>query len=128
MDQQLRQFSKILPSYPEAIQKIALAVREKIYKILPKVVEVVWVRQKTAGYGTGPKKNSEHFCWIQLAKSHVNLGFNYGVEINDPSNLLEGTGKKFRHVKIRKIEDLNSKDIEALIRFATTFKVPPIVD
>lgn len=29
------------------------------------------------------------------ATNHVNLGFNYGAELPDPNNLLEGTGKLF---------------------------------
>jgi hypothetical protein len=31
---------------------------------MPGVTEVPWVAQKSAGYGVGPKKMSEHFCYI----------------------------------------------------------------
>jgi len=125
-DPKEQEFKTIINSYPEGIQEIAIGVRKKLYEILPQVVEIIWERQKTAGYGTGPKKNSEHFCWIQLTKNHVNLGFNYGTELPDPHNLLEGTGKKFRHIKIRNRNQVNDQELVELIKFATTHKIPPI--
>lgn len=91
-------FESILESHSGQVQEVALATRELIFSIYPRTVEVVWLRQGMAGYGTGPKKQTEHFCWIQPNKAHVNLGFNYGAELPDPSDLLEGTGKLFRHV------------------------------
>ncbi len=97
---------------------------EEIYTVFPQVVEVVWVRQKNIGYGTGPKKNTEHFCWVMPATKHVTLGFNYGAELPDPKNLLEGTGKLFRHCKIRSIADLSNPDLIELLEFATTYRVP----
>jgi len=121
-----KEFEKIIISYPQDVQDLARLVRRKIYDILPQVVEIVWERQKTAGYGTGPKKMTEHFCWIQLAKSHVNLGFNYGTELKDPHLLLEGTGKKYRHIKIRNKIQLDSKEVEEMLIQATSHKVPPI--
>ena len=35
----------------------------------------------------------------------VNLGFYQGVGLADPEGLLEGTGAKMRHVKIRSLDD-----------------------
>jgi hypothetical protein len=118
-------FDKVLMSFSSEIQGIAQEARSLIYEILPEVVEVVWERQKTAGYGTGPKKMSEHFCWIAPYKKHVVLGFNYGSELPDPHHILEGTGKLFRHVKLSKIDDVRKSSIRNLIKAATTHRVPP---
>ncbi len=41
------------------------------------------------------------FAYVNAFKAHVNVGFFRGAEINDPSGLLEGTGKYMRHVKLR---------------------------
>lgn len=119
-------FLAIIKSYPEEIQALALKTRELLYTILPKLTEVVWENQGISGYGTGPKKMSQHFCWIKPAKKHITLGFNYGAELPDPSGLLEGTGKMFRHVKIKSLQNLESNDLKNLITFATTHRVPPI--
>ena len=120
------QFENIIKSYPENIQELARATRDFIFEILPQAVEVPWEKQKVIGYGTGPKKMSEHFCWIQLAQKHVNLGFNYGTELPDPTGILEGTGKKFRHFKIKNISDLDNPDLIKLMKYAVHYKVPAI--
>ena len=52
--------------------------------VMPGITEVPWAQQKTVGYGVGPKKMSEHFCYIAPAKKHVNLGFMYGADLPDP--------------------------------------------
>jgi hypothetical protein len=119
-------FETIIETYPDDIKKLARATRDKIYETLPEVVEIVWEKQKIAGYGTGSPKMSEHFSWIQPAKKHVVLGFNYGTELPDPNKILEGTGKKFRHFKVKAKADLERKELIALIKIATTHKVPPV--
>src|SRR5215207_4144399 len=87
-------------------QKLAWALRKLISEVYPNAVEVPWPNQQVVGYGVGPKKMTEHFCYIGAHSNYVNLGFNYGSELADPRQLLEGTGKKFRHVKIQKPEDV----------------------
>lgn len=119
-------FEKVIESYSDEIKRLTRQTRELIYAILPEVVEVVWVQQKNAGFGTGPKKMTEHFCWIMPATNHVTLGFNYGAELPDPGKLLEGTGKLFRHFKVKSSADLSNPDLIALIKFATSYRVPAI--
>lgn len=120
------QFENIIQPYPENIREIAIRTRSLIYSVLPELTEVVWDKQKVAGYGTGIKKNSEHFCWIMPTKNHVNLGFNYGSELPDPHNILEGTGKLFRHFKVKSVEDLKNENLTELLVYATTYRVPPV--
>lgn len=119
-------FEQAIASFSEPIKALARQVRALIHNILPEVVEVVWVLQKNTGFGTGPKKNTEHFCWLMPAKNHVTLGFNYGAELPDPAKLLEGTGKLFRHVKIRSAEQLKDPALIELMRYATSHRVRPV--
>ena len=126
MNKDQEPFEQATASYSEPIKALARQVRALIHDILPEVVEVVWVQQKNTGFGTGPKKNTEHFCWLMPTKNHVNLGFNYGAELPDPNKLLEGTGKLFRHVKIRDAEQLSDSALRALVRFATSYRVPAV--
>jgi hypothetical protein len=120
----LAEFREVLAGYSPAIVDLALQARALIVSVLPEVFEVVWTRQKTTGYGTGPKKMTEHFCWIQPASKHVTLGFNYGGELPDPAGLLEGTGKSFRHVKLASRADLDRKAVRAIVIAATKHRVP----
>ena len=118
-------FEAMLAGRPPAIAEVALKARALVLDVLPEVFEVVWAVQKNAGYGTGPKKLTEHFCWISPASAHVTLGFNYGTELADPNGLLEGTGKKFRHVKLATVTDVDRPALRALLAAATKHRVPP---
>jgi hypothetical protein len=120
------EFEKAIQSFAENIKDIARQTRQLIFDILPDAVEVVWVQQKNIGFGTGVKKKTEHFCWLMPASNHVNLGFNYGAELPDPYHLLEGTGKLFRHIKIKSVEQLSNKELVTLLRYSTTYRVPPL--
>jgi hypothetical protein len=41
------------------------------------------------------------FGYVNAFKDHVNVGFFFGALLEDPDRLLEGTGKRGRHVKLR---------------------------
>ena len=117
-------FKTIIAGRDASIARLATRTRALVLEILPVAYEVVWERQRNAGYGTGPKKQTEHFCWISPASAHITLGFNYGAELPDPAKLLEGTGKLFRHVKLSSIADLERPAVRALIAAATRHRVP----
>jgi len=40
------------------------------------------------------------FAYVNAFKDHVNVGFFLGATLADPAGLLEGTGKRMRHVKL----------------------------
>ena len=56
------------------------------------------------------------FAYVNVFKAHVNVGFFLGAELKDPAGLLEGTGKRMRHVKVRPDMPLDSKALGALIQ------------
>ena len=41
------------------------------------------------------------FGYVNTFRSHVNVGFFYGALLDDQAGLLEGSGKRMRHVKIK---------------------------
>ena len=102
---------------PES-QKLAFALRDLIAGVLADAYEVPWPKLKIVGYGIGPQKNTEHFCYIAPFGAHVNLGFNHGVRLSDPKGLLEGAGKEFRHVKISTIADVRQPALRSLLQAA----------
>jgi hypothetical protein len=40
------------------------------------------------------------FGYVNAFKAHVNVGFFQGASLEDPAGLLQGTGKRMRHVKL----------------------------
>jgi hypothetical protein len=75
------------------------------------------------------------FAYVDAFKAHVNVGFFNGAALEDPAGLLEGTGKRGRHVKLRPGRDVNHAALGALIGAAyvdikarldgTTTRTPP---
>jgi hypothetical protein len=41
------------------------------------------------------------FAYVDAFGQHVNVGFYEGASLDDPAGLLEGGGKRMRHVKLR---------------------------
>jgi hypothetical protein len=41
------------------------------------------------------------FGYVNVFSTHVNLGFFYGAALADPEGMLQGGGKRMRHVKLR---------------------------
>ena len=58
------------------------------------------------------------FAYVDAFKAHVNVGFFRGAEIVDPKGLLEGTGKRMRHVKLRPERELDTAALTKLIETA----------
>lgn len=112
-------FEQVIAAAPAEIQTLAHAARALLADVMPGITEVPWARQKIAGYGIGPKKMSQHFCYLAPFKGHLNLGFFYGADLPDPEGLLEGAGKELRHIKIRDAEQLESPAIRNLIVLAS---------
>ena len=108
---------------PEA-QELARQARKMIIAVMPEVVEVPWPRLRIASYGVGPKKNTEHFCYISAQKHDINLGFYYGAELSDPDELLQGTGKRLRNVKLRETAELKNPALKHLLKLATRHRMP----
>src|SRR5687767_6135329 len=45
------------------------------------------------------------FGYVNAFKDHVNVGFFFGAFLEDTAHLLQGTGKRMRHVKLWPGED-----------------------
>jgi hypothetical protein len=116
-------FGEILARFDPQVRHLAVHTRSLIQDVYPDVVEVPWPRQNVVGYGVGPKKMSEHFCYIAFHNDHVNLGFNQGTELPDPTGLLKGPGKTMRHTRISEPEDLEELALHALLEKATAHRL-----
>jgi len=55
------------------------------------------------------------FGYVNSFKSHVNVGFFYGAVLEDPAGLLQGSGKRMRHVKLKPGPELNPAALRDLI-------------
>lgn len=58
------------------------------------------------------------FGYVNAFRAHVNVGFFFGAALPDPAGLLEGSGKRMRHVKLRSGDNTNVDAVSALIAAA----------
>lgn len=55
------------------------------------------------------------FAYVNAFQAHASVGFFHGAALADPAGLLEGAGKRMRHVKLRPGEDLDADALADLI-------------
>src|SRR6187549_2454419 len=58
------------------------------------------------------------FGYVNAFNAHVDVGFFFGALLADPARLLEGTGKRGRHVKLRPGREVDSEALARLIEAA----------
>jgi len=58
------------------------------------------------------------FGYVDAFKAHANVGFYHGAMLVDPAGLLEGDGKRMRHVKLRPGQELDARALGELIAAA----------
>lgn len=58
------------------------------------------------------------FGYVDAFRAHVNIGFYQGASLPDPAGLLEGSGKRMRHVKLRWGAPVDDAALAALIQAA----------
>ena len=58
------------------------------------------------------------FGYVNAFSEHVNVGFFFGAVLDDPAGLLEGTGRRMRHVKLRPRQQVDGAALSVLIATA----------
>jgi hypothetical protein len=108
-------FEELLAGSDPVIRAIAAALRDVILEVHPDTTEVVRLGDRAATYGLGPRKMIDGYAYLMPQADWVNLGFYQGTALPDPDGLLEGTGAKMRHVKVRSLDEARSPAIKALV-------------
>ena len=110
------EFKQLLTTNEPEAQQLAVDLRKVILRLMPRAKEKIYRGGGVADYGLA--RSGRGFLSIGPQKNYVNLYFMNGISMSDPEHLLEGTGKKLRHVKIRKPADLKNKALQTLIKSA----------
>lgn len=108
-------FDLLLNNYDDHIRELAVAARELITKLTPKAEEKVYFGWRVVRFSLDGTMAGQ-FIAIGPHKKHVNLYFMNGTELDDPKGLMDGDGKKMRHVSISEAKQLKSAALKALIK------------
>ncbi|HEX5571184.1 MAG TPA: hypothetical protein VFX31_07355, partial [Ktedonobacterales bacterium] len=92
-----------LAGYPPEIAAICQQLRALVARVAPDAREVLVARQNHIAYAVSDRL-SARIAYICPLRAWVRLGFYYGGALDDlpdAAGLLEGEGKRLRHVKVR---------------------------
>ena len=108
-----------LAPFDRSVIDLALATRALMLEEAPSAIESMYDAYNAVALGysfTGRLKDG--FCHVAVYAVHVNVGFNRGAELPDPQGVLQGSGKKIRHVRIARPADLRRPWLRRYIRAA----------
>ena len=110
-------FDKLIAQSSPAVRALAKKMRVLVLDIFPDANEKTYWGWSNTWYGSSEKTANAVFS-ISPMKDYVQLYFMHGTELSDPDELLEGTGKKLRHVNIRQAADLKQTALLRLMKRA----------
>ncbi len=88
--------------YNPTVQAICKSLQKLVKEVFPEAEEIFNPGWKNISYGNGKSRaEKDLIVYIAPFKDSVNLGFYRGVSLPDPEQLLKGTGKQMRHVKLK---------------------------
>ncbi len=101
---------KLTPEQKEIVAKLRFLTKAA----LPNIVETIKWGNITYLLG------ENNLAWILIYSDHVDYGFFRGAELN--SQVLEGTGKGLRHIRISDDKSFDEKEISRLLNEAAKLK------
>jgi hypothetical protein len=108
-----------LSPFSEEIRELTRALRAVVLVEASGALELVYDAYNAVAMGyTFTGRPGDAFCHVAVYSRWVNLGFNYGAELPDPDGLLQGTGRRVRHVRITKAGDIDEPHIRGFLREA----------
>lgn len=114
IDESLGTIDQVFGKASSTSLPLITAAHEFIINLDPDTVIVPRLGEKSLAYGIGVKKMSEAYCYLIPFEVYVNFGFYHGTSI-DSDGILEGTGAKIRHIKIRNVSDLDNPRLRELV-------------
>jgi hypothetical protein len=98
-----------LSGYPPGIQAVAERLCAVVVEAVPEAIERVRLGWRLIGFDVPVGTRTRYFAFVAPEPEHVHIGFEYGVWMADPDNLLRGA-----HLNLRKVRYLTYQPGEAI--------------
>jgi hypothetical protein len=108
----------LLARFPPERVATAEELRSLVRRVVPDAIERVRPGWGLIGYDLPIGRRTVYFAFVWPEVEHVHLGFEYGIHMDDPDGLLQGTGRKVRWVTLTGPDDLDEARLERLVREA----------
>jgi len=111
---------EFLAKHDPAIHTLALGLRQVVLDAIAPCHEYIFqMRSKIMLlYGATAHILADGICQIAIFRHHVTLVFPDGIELEDPTRMLRGTGRVMRHVRVTASSDLFRPELGYLLRQA----------
>jgi hypothetical protein len=111
---------EFLAKHDPAIHTLALGLRQVVLDAIAPCHEYIFqMRSKIMLlYGATAHILADGICQIAIFRHHVTLVFPDGIELEDPTRMLRGTGRVMRHVRVTASSDLVRPELGYLLRQA----------
>lgn len=108
-DPKIREFFESAPGEHAAIMR---SLRRLFVDVAPEAEEMV--KWNSPLYAVA----DEYCVGYRYYSEHVNLILWYGADLEDPEGIIEGTGKRRRHVTLTSPDDVERSDVRAVVERA----------
>jgi hypothetical protein len=102
-----------LEKLPDEKKPTINTLRRLIGSVVPEAHETIY--HDSLVYGP---TDSGWILYVTVFATHINLGFFFGGFLPDPEQLLVGSGKRMRHIKIRSLQESENPAIARLLEQA----------
>jgi hypothetical protein len=110
--------ARLLQPHSQPIRDVFAALRALAHEVMPDATEQVDLPDRLTAFGFGPA-GGVRMRGLAVAliphTAHVNVQLADGAELPDPDGIVEGTGKRIRHVKCRTLDDVARPALRALL-------------
>ena len=114
-----RQLETFIDKFSREIAARTRIEVQRMRELLPVAIELVYDNYNALAIGFGPsEKASEVIFSLAVYPRWVTLFFLQGTKIADPENLLCGSGKQARHIRLLDPDLLLSANVRSLMQHA----------
>jgi hypothetical protein len=108
-----------LAAYPDQIRDAANRLRAIVQRTVPAAIEAVRPGWHLIGYSVPAGRRVAYFAFVAPGPTHVQLGFEYGMLIDDPDGELGGTGlRQVRFLTFHHPDEVRERQVGRYIRDA----------
>ena len=108
----------LLERHTPAVREVFVALRALVREVMPDAVQQLDLPDRVLAFGFGPPggvRLRDLAVGLIPHAAHVNVQLADGALLPDAAGIVEGTGKRIRHVKCRTVEDVARPALRILL-------------
>jgi hypothetical protein len=122
-----KQVAAFLAKFDPAVAAVARQARTRLRRLLPGTLELVYDNYNALAIGFGPtERASDVICSIAIFPRWVSFFLMHGATLDDPAGVLEGGGRRARHIVLETAAGLDAPAVRALIAQAVARHPRPL--